>query len=304
MLSGIGPQKQLEKFHIPVLKDLPVGENYANHPGIDYFFPIKQSSYKLINIPGALSVPHLYTWFTTGAGPLADYYRSVTYFSTNQNPDKDWPDASLETAIYRFPDNISDYRAHRYERPHEWEQYYKPLLGRFYMFVHPLLQRVKSTGFVRLASANPHDQPRIQPFYLTNEVDYNAEVDAIRRVLEFYERSSMAQHLDPYRPIPGCKLCPDKKYIYECDSYIKCTIEQVLYTTYHGIGTCRMGDPKRKDTVVDPQLRVKGISGLRVCDTSIAPLMINANTNAMALMIGEKCAQIIKDQDQHNSYRS
>lgn len=106
----------------------------------------------------------------------------------------------------------------------------------------------------------------------------------------------------PHKPIPGCHLCPDKKYAYECEPYIRCVIIQMVYTGYHPVGTCRMGDPRRKDTVLDPRLKVKGVERLRVCDASIMPIVTNGNTNAPSMMIGEKCADLIKQDHQIINY--
>ena len=264
---------------------------------MDYFFLIKPQSYKLLNIPGQLTTQQLHQWLTKNGGPLAQYYRALTYINTKSNPDKEWPNAGWELGIYQFPQNLTDFRFYQFENDQAWASYLQTYLGKMFIWVHPILERFRSRGWVRLASTDPQVPPRIQPFFLGDEQDMQDEIEMIRAILQFYELSSIAKHLEPMKPIPGCSFCPDKKYMFECESYIRCTVEQILYSTYHGVGTCRMGDPHRRDTVVDPQLRVKGISRLRVCDASIAPLLPNGNTNAMSLMIGEKCAHIIKNEN-------
>ena len=296
MLSGVGPKEHLEKLKIPVVEDLPVGDNLQNHPGNVFQFLIKPSSLKLTNFAGILSAQQMHEWFTTNSGPLATHHRAVTYFSTSSNQDKDWPNVGWETAVYQFPTNFTSFSQFQFADRHAWEAWFSNFLGRYYLFVHGIVQRTRSRGMVRLASNNPHDDPIIQTNFLQHPLDYQDEIEMTRSVIQFYERSSMSQHLEPLIPIPGCKLCPDKRYVYECESYIRCHVEQALYSSYHPVGTCRMGDLGRKDVVVDSYLRVKGISNLRVCDNSIIPLLQNSNTNAGALMIGEKCAQMIKDQ--------
>jgi len=109
------------------------------------------------------------------------------------------------------------------------------------------------------------------------------------------ERSLIAKYLKPHKPIPGCKFCEGQRYVYECDSYIRCFITQTTYSSYHPVGTCRMADVHRHDCVVDPRLRVKGINRLRVCDASIMPLIPNGKHNAATIMIGEKCADLVKE---------
>ena len=100
------------------------------------------------------------------------------------------------------------------------------------------------------------------------------------------------------KAIPDCSLCPDRP-IYECDPYIRCHIRQIGDKEHHSCGTCRMGAPERPDTVVDPRLRVKLVSRLRVCDASVIPRIPNSNINAVTVMIGEKCSHYVKQENNH-----
>ncbi|CAG2105191.1 unnamed protein product, partial [Medioppia subpectinata] len=300
MLSGVGPQEHLHQMNIPLVNDLPVGDNYQNHLGVSINFLIKEKYYDLLSVAGQMTVPQLHDFLANKMGPLTEHYRLGVYYNTHNNDDKLHPNTNWETGLYLYPTNLTDVRAFVHEDRHAWDLYNSRFLGRYYFFVHPILQRVRSRGQIRLASNNPLYYPLIDAGFLTDaqNLDLQDLVEVIKAAFFFYERSSIAQYLEPGSPIPGCKFCADKQYVYECDSYIRCLIEQTAYACYHPAGTCRMGDVHRPDVVVDPRCRVKNMQGLRVCDASIMPLLMNGNTNAGAIMIGEKCAMLIK-QDNH-----
>ena len=295
MLSGIGPRDQLKKFGIPVLADLPVGENYQNHVITNINYLIKPEYQNLVvNGNSELTIDNVYEYYTNHSGTLTNFYSAITYWNTRSNEDTSWPNAATEDRALHFPTSLDGFRTYRFgKRRAQWERYYQDFYGKNYIFVQPFLQKVRSFGYVRLRSSNPFVYPLINPKFLTHPQDFDDFVDMLKFLFYFFERSSFAAYLVPHKPIPGCQFCPDQRYIYECDSYIRCYIIQLTLTGYHPVGTCRMGDPRRPDTVVDPRLLVKGFEKLRVCDASVMPLIPNGNTNAPAIMIGEKCAHMI-----------
>ena len=135
--------------------------------------------------------------------------------------------------------------------------------------------------------------PIIEPNYLQHPSDRTALVNAVSYTYYLVEKTSFSKYayVNP-NPIPGCSYCTDRP-IYECISYIECSIREYANTQLHPVGTVRMGDPSRWDVVVDPRLRVKGINNLRVIDSSIYDECINTNTNAASLLVGEKGAQMV-----------
>ena len=149
--------------------------------------------------------------------------------------------------------------------------------------IGPTLVQPKSTGHIALRTADPSDPPVIQPNYLTAEEDWTTLLAGFKLGREI----AAAPAFDAYRGdefLPGSQVTSDD----EIREFIRNHIE----TLYHPVGTCKMGDDPL--AVVDAQLRVRGIQGLRVADASIMPTIINANTNAPSMMIGAKAARMIR----------
>ncbi|MEJ8280796.1 GMC family oxidoreductase [Pseudonocardia spirodelae] len=149
--------------------------------------------------------------------------------------------------------------------------------------VTPGPNRIVSRGEIRLRSADPDDPPEIDPNYLMEEADVSAHVRGIRMSREIGE----ARALSEWRRrevLPG----PDVRTDAELRDYVR----RAASTIYHHVGTCRMGVDR--GAVVDPQLRVHGLDGLRVADASIMPAITSGNTNAPSIMIGEHCAELVR----------
>jgi choline dehydrogenase len=148
--------------------------------------------------------------------------------------------------------------------------------------VHACQLRPESKGAIHLASADPFADPIIDPNYLATDLDKRTLRDSVRMTRDILRQDAMA----PFRGQelrPGAALTTDS----EIDGFIRQTAE----TIYHPVGTCRMGaDPR---AVVDAHLKVQGVEGLRVVDASVMPTLIGGNTNAPAIMIAEKAADMI-----------
>jgi choline dehydrogenase len=145
-------------------------------------------------------------------------------------------------------------------------------------------QRPDSHGYVRIKSSNPFDAPVIQPNYLAEESDRRVLLAGMRLA----RRLLQTKPLEPYydrEDFPGPNVQSD-------DELLDAARERGT-TTFHPTGTCRMAPKTDPMAVVDDQLRVHGVAGLRVIDASIMPSMLSANTNAATIMIGEKGADMI-----------
>ena len=139
-----------------------------------------------------------------------------------------------------------------------------------------------SRGSVRIRSADPLAAPRIQANYLAEELDRRAIVEGIRMLRDIYAQPSFRE-LWEAEVLPGPEARDDKALL----DFARAAGG----TVFHCVGTCRMGSDDR--AVVDPELRVRGVEGLRVIDASVMPIVTSANTNAASLMIGEKGADLL-----------
>ncbi|MEC7211756.1 MAG: GMC oxidoreductase, partial [Pseudomonadota bacterium] len=147
-------------------------------------------------------------------------------------------------------------------------------------------QRPESKGWVTLRTADPFDKPDINPNYLDDELDRQIVVAAIKLARKMMHAPALAPYFD-HEVYPG----PARG---QSDDEILEIARERGTSSYHLMGTCKMGPATDPLAVVDPELRVHGLSGLRVIDASIMPTMLSANLNAGALMIGEKGADLVR----------
>jgi choline dehydrogenase len=145
--------------------------------------------------------------------------------------------------------------------------------------------RPESLGSIHIRSARPEDQPSIRFNFLADPIDQAAMTEGFKIVRKIVESP-------PMDALRGEEFSPGKQV--SSDDEILDWIRQNAQTAYHPIGTCRMG-PASQRTVVDDRLRVHGITGLRIADASIFPTMPSGNTNAPAIMVGEKAADILRE---------
>jgi choline dehydrogenase len=145
-----------------------------------------------------------------------------------------------------------------------------------------VLLRPESRGYVRIKSADPRDAPAINPNYLSTQKDCETIVAGVAAMRRIFQAPAMARYIaEEIEPGPRC----------DDDDQLLDFIRRRGSTTYHPVGTCRMGQDQK--AVVDERLRVRGFAGLRVVDASIMPAVVSGNTNAAAIMIGEKGADMI-----------
>jgi choline dehydrogenase-like flavoprotein len=143
--------------------------------------------------------------------------------------------------------------------------------------------RPKSRGSVTLRSANPADPPVVDPNFLSDPDDLRCSVEGVKISREIFSAPSLRKYIKAIR-FPDDTVRSQAEF----EAYAR----QYGRTSYHPVSTCRMG--KDEMAVVDPQLRVHGIDGLRICDSSAMPSLIGSNTNAPSIMIGERAADLIR----------
>jgi len=150
--------------------------------------------------------------------------------------------------------------------------------------LHVCQLRPESKGYVSLKSLNPQDHALIQPNYLTAQKDK----DVMRAGVKIGREIIAQPAFDPYR---GKEINPGEDR--QTDDEIDAFIREKGETIYHPVGTCKMGAEADRTAVVDDQLRVKGVEGLRVIDASVMPTLVGGNTNAPTIMIAEKASDMI-----------
>ena len=265
MLSGIGPADHLMDHGIKVVHDSPeVGENLQDH--IDYVSAYKSARKDTFGTSpsGTLDIiKGIFEWRKKRTGKLTTTFAESGGFVKSENS-VERPDLQ-----YHFVVGIVDDHNRKLHLGHGFS-------------CHVCVLRPKSRGYVKLEDADPSSKPLIQMNFLQEREDMDLLLKGfhmMRGVLE-------APALSPWR----------KKELYTADIHDDAKLEKIIRdradTVYHPVGTCRMGSDET--AVVDPELRVNGVEGLRIADASIMPRIVGGNTNAPTIMIGEKCADMIR----------
>lgn len=271
MLSGIGDAAALRELGIDPIAHLPgVGRNLQDHLSIYIKYRATQpvSHYRHTTpVGGALALGR---YLLSRSGPLASAgMEAVGYVRTR--PELAEPDVKLSMVLAAMRDDNAG------------------LLDGHGFCAHVCVLRPESRGEIRLASADPAAQPIIDQNYLAERADLETMIAAVRITRSLFGQSAF----DAYR---GDELAPGKD-VGDDDAAIERFIRANASPDYHTAGTCRMGaDPL---AVVDSRLRVHGVAGLRVADCAIMPTLIGGNTNIPAIMIGEKAADLVREDAGH-----
>nr|CAI5848980.1 unnamed protein product [Callosobruchus analis] len=281
MLSGIGPKDELAKHGIPLIKDAKVGHNLQDHiaaGGLTF----------LINKTDSITLDRIYA-----VGPLTIMGGVEGYAFVNTkyaNASDDFPDIEFH---FVSGSTHSD-KGQQLKKAHGLtDEFYDKVFGPVHdqdaWSVIPMLLRPQSKGFIKLRSKNPFDPPLIYPNYFAEDQDMRTLIEGVKIAVALSQTPAFQSYGSKLLEFPDCAHI--EKF---SDPYWECMIRLYSCTIYHPIGTCKMGPPSDKDAVVDPELKVYGIKGLRVIDGSIMPKMVSGNTNAPIIMIGEKGADLIK----------
>ena len=265
MLSGIGDENELKQHGIDVVHHLPgVGKNLQDHP--DFIFGYTTQSKDTFSLsPGGL----LRAIIATGK-----YRRERRGLWTSNFAEagaflKTAPDLPAPDLQIHFVTALVDDHGRK-----------KHFTGGF--SCHVCLLRPRSRGTVKLASSNPDDLPLIYPAFLEHEQDVEDLVQGYKLTHQLMEAPSIKRWIKKDMFTENVKT----------DDDIRAILRERSDTVYHPVGTCKMGVDDM--AVVDPQLKVHGVEGLRVVDASIMPTLIGGNTNAPAMMIGEKGVEMIR----------
>ncbi|GBP68503.1 Glucose dehydrogenase [Eumeta japonica] len=296
MLSGVGPQDHLQKFGIPVIKNLNVGKSLYDHiafPGV--IFKLNTSNASILEHKAA-TLPNLVQWMQYGDGLLSTpaLIEGIGYIKTSASND---PEQVPDIELVSFGGSITSDSGGAFRKgititDKTYYSAFGSINGVDTWSAVPLLLHPKSKGYLELKDTNPFSHPKLFGNYLIDSHDVRTFIEAIKYIIKLGESQPFQKygpklHLAEY---PTCVIHPMGS-----DAYWECALRTITTTVHHQIATCRMGPPNDPDAVVDPELRVYGIDGLRVVDSSVIPRTISAHTNAPAIMIGEKAADLIKE---------
>lgn len=295
MLSGIGPTKHLKSLGITPVVNLAVGYNLMDHPAPGALtFVINSTS---LNTNDFFDLNTLDNYVTNFDGPLssAGGVESVAFIETNKTySENGYPDLEFMQLVGSI--NIDPVLKRNFGlRDDIYDTMFSKLVSdRASTFmVIPMVMRPKSRGRIKLRSSRPFDSPAIFPNYFSDPYDIDIAVRGIRKLIDLSKTTALRKINAKFlsTPVPGCKHLK-----YDSDEYWECYTRHLTFTIYHYSGTAKMGPISDKRAVVDPQLKVYGVKGLRVVDASIMPEIVTGHTNAPTIMIAEKASDLIKNE--------
>jgi choline dehydrogenase len=267
--SGVGPAAHLRDLGIPIVFDKPgVGENLQDHLQLRLIYQVhgvKTLNETYRSLLGRVGMGLEYALFRRG--PLTMAPSQLGLF-TRSDPTRERPNLQFHVqplSLDKFGDPLHPFPA-------------------FTASVCNL--QPTSRGFVRLRSADPGENPSIQPNYLSTEEDRRVAADSIRVARRIVSAPAL-QRLRPIEYLPGDRVPDD-------DAALAAAAGDIGTTIFHPVGTAKMGLATDPRAVVDGRLRVIGLAGLRVIDASVMPHITSGNTNAPTMMIAEKGADMVR----------
>ncbi len=271
-LSGVGPSVLLKSLGIKIRHHLPgVGENLRDHYAPRFNGRVKNTETINERSKGIKLVGEVIKYLI-GAKSIINLSPSMVYGFWHTNP-------AIQSNDVQFIFTPASYKLGAHGVLDDYPGF----------TVAAWQHRPESKGWVRARSNDPFEKPIIQPNYLAEEEDRRVTVGAMKLARTLMHTEAMKPYFD-FEEYPGDQVQTDEELI---DAARRCGS-----TTYHVMGTCRMGPRTDPTSVVDDQLRVHGLEGLRVIDASIMPTMMSANLNAATMMIAEKGADMVLGKSQ------
>lgn len=298
MVSGIGPEEHLRSARLTCVRDLPVGQHLQDHLAVVLPFVLDDSppdSGVALTEPLADLPTSTLEYFAFGSGPLSSSPPEATAFlHSGLEPEDQGPDIQV-----RFEGRIMTTR--------DLKNGHFSTEGVIPMWGYDLLQDKPVTGYTLLPTLlhprsvgsvyldtirSPLDPPYINPNYLNSSED----IEVLLRAVRIAQKIAKSRSFTSWQGRPLYELSKGP-FQFDTDDFWRWYIPRLPLSLNHPTGTCKMGAADDPTTVVDPRLRVKGFRNLRVADASVMPEIVSGDTNAPVVMIAEKAADMIKEDN-------
>lgn len=280
------------------MKDLPVGLNLQDHLSV-YLGPFFITEKIQFSIGDDVINPSTIGRFIIqGKGALTSAGTQATgFFSTpiaKARGEGDWPDIQIIVCGVSAGENFPSEIARGFGLTKSlWEEYYSHAIGYESFFLIVSTARPLARGYIRLRNTDPMTPVRIQPNYFDNQHDIDTMVEGLKRSVQIVEETETFQAIGGRftdKALPGCE-----HYVFRSDKYWECFARYQSVSLHHIVGSATMGAESSPGSVVDTQLRVIGVTGLRVIDASVIPRVPIGNTNAPTMAVAERGAEMIID---------
>ncbi|CAH2041934.1 unnamed protein product, partial [Iphiclides podalirius] len=268
MQSGVGPKDYLEYLNIKVYNDLPVGGNFHDH--LSVCLPVIKLSKTATTSKFSAKLKDISSYYAKGTGPLSANFQVVAFMETTLSDILGTPDIEV-----RF-------------RGHDSNMYYDKI------DICVSLLTPKSRGQIVLNATDPMlGKPLIYPNFLKDPTDEKKLLEGIHEVVKLFDTEVFKSAAFEFDPLPILNNeC--KNYEKVSEDFWACIIKHFSSPLHNYVGTCKMGPAKDSESVVDPYLRVYGVTNLRVVDASVIPKITRGSTAAPVIMIAEKASDLIK----------
>ena len=291
MKSGIGQKKLLKKLDIPLVKDLPVGQNLRDQVSTEISLKVPKNT--VTNVYKNMNLLQFLKYILFGEGLLSTApVEMIGYLNVNNASDSDAvPDVQITIKPFSLVSD-SGFKSALGINEKLWQNMEKNKNDKDTFAIEVKLLHPKSVGTVEVTSLSPMKY-KINPKYYTESEDIQTMIKALEFVYKIIDSSPLKAHrLQTFgEPIDCAKLKPKSSESFECYA------RHITLSGHSPIGTCRMGDEHSEGSVVDPQLSVIGVNGLRVADASVMPSHTSGGSMAPVLMIGQKVANIYMEKE-------
>jgi choline dehydrogenase len=303
MLSGIGPSEHLKDLNIPLIQDLKVGYNLMDHPGLPTATFTLNQSVTFIAKEVLSNITDVTEYLSYHQGPFSvpGGSEAVAFIDTSDPYNKDGdPDIELFIISSAISSDPTYYKMLGYTDEF-YNTVYRPIEDVHCWTPAAIVLQPKSRGRIMLNSADPHDKPLIYNDFFQNPEYLETQLLAIKEALKLSNTQALQKFCSKLHniSIPACKHLE-----FSSDDYWRCAAKQTSVSIWHLCGTCKMGPTSDPDAVVDSRLKVYGVKGLRVIDASMMPMIPAAHTNLPCMMIGEKGADLVKEDWGYGPTRS